>query len=79
MGTYEPAPNNSGFIAKLVRALLTVVSQGHRFINPVEVLNFFSGFFMQLHKLHSQLRGSFFIYPRSTILMLGAVQKSIIT
>ena len=46
--TYNwPAPNVSGFIAQLVRA-----SHQYREVtgsNPVEVLNFFSGFFTQLH------------------------------
>ena len=48
--TYNwPAPNVSGFIAQLVRA-------SHRYrevtgSNPVEVLNFFSGFFTQLHQI----------------------------
>ena len=51
-----PAPNISGFIAQLVEH-----HTGKREVtgsNPVEVLNFFPGFFMQLHKLRS-LRRSF--------------------
>ena len=57
------APNISGFIAQLVRA-------SHRYrevtgSNPVEVLNFFR-LLTQLHKLSSQMRGSFFIW-RSTL------------
>ena len=52
-----PAPNISGFIAQLVRAL----HQYHKVTgskwNPVEVLNF-SSFYTQLHTLHSYLRGS---------------------
>ena len=51
-----PAPNVSGFIVHLVEH-----RTGNREVtgsNPVEVLNFFSGFFTQLHKLRS-LRRSF--------------------
>ena len=51
-----PAPNISGFIAQLVQH-----RTGNREVtgsNPVEVLNFFSGFFTQLRKLRS-LRRSF--------------------
>ena len=51
-----PAHNVTGFIAQLVEH-----RPGNREVmgsNPVEVLNFFSGFFTQLHKLRS-LRRSF--------------------
>lgn len=53
-----PPPNISGFIAWLVRA-------SHRYrkvtgLSP-QVLNFFRLLNMQLHKLRSQRRGSFFI------------------
>ena len=61
MGTHNwPAPNISGFIAQLVWAL----HRHHEVTgsNPIEVLNFFSGFTTRLHKLHSQLGGSFFIW-----------------
>ena len=59
-----PAPNISGFIAQLVRA-------SHRYrkgtgLSPVRVLNFFR-LLMQLHKLHSQLWGSFFIWSHFRI------------
>ena len=54
-----PAPNVSGFIAQLVRAL-------HQYCkvtgsNPIKPEFFVQGFFTQLHKLHLQLQGSFFI------------------
>ena len=52
-----PAPNVRGFIAQLVEH-----RTGNREVTgskPVEVLNFFSGFFTQLHKLHSLRRSSF--------------------
>ena len=54
-----PAPNVSGFIAQLVEH-----RTGNREVtgsNPVEVLNVFSGFFTQLHKLRS-LRRSFLYF-----------------
>ena len=55
----SPAPNIGGFIAQLVRAS----NKYHEVTgsNSVEVLNFFFRLFMQLHKLCSQLQGSFFI------------------
>ena len=56
-----PAPNVSGFIAQLVEH-----HTGDRQVtgsNPVEVLNFFSGFFPQLHKLRS-LRRSFLHFQK---------------
>ena len=40
------------------------VSRGHGFINPVEVLTF-SGFFMQLLKLRSQLRWSWLTWSQN--------------
>ena len=46
---YWPAPNISGFIAQLVRALHWY--QEFTGSNPVEVLNFFSGLFKQLHMI----------------------------
>ena len=49
-----PAPNVSGFIAQLVEH--RTGNHEVRGSNPIEVLDFFSGFFTQLHKLRSLRR-----------------------
>ena len=51
-----PAPNVSGFIAQLLEHCTGIREVTGS--NPLEVLNFFSGFFTQLHRLPS-LRRSF--------------------
>ena len=54
--TMKPAPNISGFIAQLVEHRTDIA--GSRVQTPLKSWIFFSGFFMQLHKLCS-LRWSF--------------------
>ena len=69
---YAIAPNVSGFIAQLVEH-----RTGNREVtgsNPVEVLNFFSGFFTQLHKLRS-LRLSFLHFHEISLLVIIGVTK----
>ena len=59
-GTYEPTIDQLPSVGQSI----VPVSRGHGF-KPCWSPEFYSGFFTQLHKLRSQLRGSFFIWKLS--------------